>query len=303
MNAISARSASYRELKEGPLTRPHGLTRRLPVLAALLLLTSLLAGRPGQVAVPAVAATAMSGPAPLAITEGAPAREPLRAIYAGLAQTGEAPASGRYVHTRQQIWSALDTPEIKGGVTQEVQRWRAPDRSAHELRVTLPAPPAAVPTGAPVIRDFAAGTYPLEFERPSSMPEILAGQLTPAGVRLPGPEHYLRAISTMYKSHCLDSAQRAAVIRVLADVDGLAFHPGIVDRAGRPGVGVSVAGRRAGAPGQLQDLLVFNPTTGDLLSHEQVMQVSAAVSGVRKPVVVSYVLYLACDYTDQRPSS
>ncbi len=202
------------------------------------------------------------------------------------------------MHTTQQIWSAYDTPETKGGVVFQVQRWRAADRSARELRVVLPPQTQA----APIIRDFEPGEYPLGFERPSPLPEILAGQLVPPGKRHPGPEHYLRAISTMFKNHCLNKAQRAAVVRVLADTDGLAYHPGIVDRAGRPGVAVSFTGPGPQNEGELQDLLVFSPATGDLLSHEQVLHVNAARSEVRKAVVYSYVLYLACDYTDQRPT-
>ncbi|WP_203910340.1 hypothetical protein [Rhizocola hellebori] len=184
-------------------------------------------------------------------------------------------------------------------MTQEVQRWRATDRSAHELRVTLPSPSSA----APIIRDFAPGTYPLDFVRPSSLPEILAGQLARAGNRLPGPEHYLRAISNMFKNHCLDNAQRAAVVQILTDTDGLEFHGVVVDRAGRAGVAVSATSPSPVAGGELRDVLLFNPQTGDLLSHEQVLQVSRPGSAVRQAAVYSYVLYLACDYTDQRPSS
>jgi hypothetical protein len=283
--------------KGGPLTRLHGLARRWPALAALLL-TSLLAGPGGPAVVPAASA-AVPGPSPLAISDGVPAREPLRGMHAGLVKTGEAPASGRYIHTRQQIWSAHDTPEAKGGVAQEVQRWRAPDRSAHEQRVMLLPQPSATP----IIRGFEPGTFPLDFERPSPLPEILAGQLASAGKRLPGPEHYLRAIATMFKNHCLDNAQRAAVVKVLADTDGLVFHTGMVDRIGRAAVAVSVTSPSPAAGGELRDLLMFNPQTGALLSHEQVLQVSAPVSAVRQAVVYSYVLYLACDHTDQRPSS
>jgi hypothetical protein len=275
------------------LSPQHGLVRRWPALAALLL-ASLLSGPAGPVAVTAASASVL-GPSPTAIPEGTPAREALREIHAGLAKTGGAPAPGRYLHTRQQIWSAHDTPEAKSGVAHEVQRWRAADRSARELRVM---PPSATP----IIRDFAPGTYPLDFERPSPLPEILAGQLAQAARRLPGPEHYLRAISTMYKNHCLDNAQRAAVVRILADTDGLEFHPAIVDRLGRPGVAVS-ATSPSPVTGDLRDVLMFNPQTGDLLSHEQVLQVSRPGSAVRQAVVYSYVLYLACDYTDQRPSS
>jgi hypothetical protein len=197
------------------------------------------------------------------------------------------------------MWSAHDTPEAKGGVAQEVQRWRAADRSAHEKRVVLPSQPSAAPT----IRDFEPGTYPLDFERPSPLPEILAGQLAAAGKRMPGPEHYLRAIATMFKNHCLDNAQRAAVVKVLADTDGLVFHTGIVDRIGRAAVAVSVTSPSPTAGGELRDLLVFDPQTGALLSHEQVVQVNAPHSAARQAVVYSYVLYLDCDYTDQRPSS
>jgi hypothetical protein len=280
-----------------PLTRQHGLARRWPALAALLL-ASLLAGHPGPVAVPA-ASVAVLGPSPLAISEGVPAREPLRDIHAGLVKTGEAPASSRYIHTRQQIWSVHDTPEAKGGVAQEVQRWRATDRSARELRVTLPSEPSATP----IIRVFEPGTFPLDFERPSPLPEILAGQLASAGRRLPGPELYLRAIATMFKNHCLDNAQRAAVVRILADTDGLEFHTGIVDRASRAGVAVSATSPSPADGGEIRDVLVFNPQTGALLSHEQVLQVSTPRSAVRQAAAYSYVLYLACDYTEQGPSS
>ena len=135
------------------------------------------------------------------------------------------------------------------------------------------------------------------------MPEILAGQLASAGGPLPGPEHYLRAIATMFKNHCLDNAQRAAVVRILVDTDGLQFHPGVVDRAGRAGVAVSATSPSPAAGGELRDLLVFNPQTGALLSHEQVLHVSTPRSAARQSAVFSYVVYLACDYTDQRPSS
>lgn len=277
----------------------RALAKRWPLLAALLL-ASLIPGHPMPSSASATALTVAAGLRPLALGDGSPAREHLRALHAGLElPTGEVPAQGRYVHTTQQIWSARHTPEAAGGVAFEVQRWRAADRSARELRVVLPP---QIPA-AQIFRDFGPGEYPLGFERPSPLPEILAGQLVPPGKRHPGPEHYLRAISTMYQNHCLSNAQRAAVVRVLADTDGLQYHRAIVDRAGRPGVAVSFTGPSPHQEGQLQDVLVFHPATGDLLSHEQVLHVNAARSGVRTAVVYSYVLYLACDYTDQLPSA
>ena len=134
--------------------RPQrALVKRWPLLATLLL-TGLIPGPMPSSASTALTVTA--GPRPLDLGEGSPAREHLRALHAELsALTGPPPAQGRYVHTTQQIWSARDTSEAIGGLVVEVQRWRAADRSARELRVVLPPQNPA----APIIRDFEPGEY------------------------------------------------------------------------------------------------------------------------------------------------
>jgi hypothetical protein len=82
---------------------------------------------------------------------------------------------------------------------------------------------------------------------------------------------------------------------VLADTDGLTDRGEVTDRAGRRGVAFSVDSDA----GATRDIVVFDPATGQLLSYERVVLVSPPRTAVRAPAVVTYVLYLARDRTDQ----
>ncbi|MEK8108499.1 CU044_5270 family protein [Micromonospora sp. M12] len=74
-----------------------------------------------------------------------------------------------------------------------------------------------------------------------------------------------KEVSTLYARYVVPRAARAEILRVLADVPGFRWRGQVTDRAGRNGVAVTFDDREHDA----QSLLIFEPTTGELLAHER----------------------------------
>lgn len=260
-------------------------------------------GPVGLAAAPAVLGVQFPG-------EAGPAGPRLRELAQRIATLDEAPGSGRYTYLHLQSWS-LDTtsadPEVANAVVARDERlWWAADRSGRERVVVLPPQPAdaeraawldELPADAPERwrTDYRPGELAVVVDDPAADPALLAGQLSAHEPFDNGPQAVIRAVASLYRYHEMSPAVRAAALRVLGDTKGLVYRGSVVDRAGRTGVAVSVDS----AVGATRDMAVLDPDTGALLSYEQVALISPPRSAVRAPAVISYVLYLAHQRTDQ----
>src|SRR5262249_28600652 len=159
----------------------------------------------------------------------------------------------------------------------DIRRWEAADRSG--LGIDVENPPDYTLNGAdPNYRttddEFAHGhvkrtNYPAgnahsPIPGPAATePAALARQLAAADPIPDGSQATLRAVDELYTTHYVNQPARRAVLRVLADLDGLTYRLGATDRLGRAGVAVSLASRG------VQHTLLFDPTDGRLLASEQ----------------------------------
>jgi hypothetical protein len=301
------------------LGRPAMRLHRLAPVAAvalaaggLLLVNVLPPGAPGS---PAPVPVAM-GAAPAALhmqfpDQASPARPWLQQLAERTARLDEPVDAGRYTYLRTQSWSvestAADPHDANAVVARDERLWWAADRSGREEISTLPPQPGDAsradwldgpPPGSAGARahyNYRPGELAVVIDEPSTDPALLAGQLSAHEPFSNGPQAVIRAVASMYRYHEMSPALRAAVLHVLAETDGLMNRGRVVDRAGRVGVAVSVD-TDAGAT---RDLAVLDPATGTLLSYEQVALISPPRSAVRAPAVISYVLYLAHQRTDQ----
>jgi hypothetical protein len=243
--------------------------------------------------------------------QAAPARPRLQQLAEQAARSAEPAGAGRFTFIHTQTWSrdstATDPRSATAVVARDEQLWWTADRSGREEISTLPPQPGdelradwlSGPPREPDIErsryDYAPGELAIVVDTPPTDPALLAEQLSAHEPFSNGPQAVIRAVAAMYRYHEMTPALRAAVLQVLSDTDGLMYRGRVVDRAGRAGIAVSVDS----GGGATRDLAVLDPNTGRLLSYEQVALISPPGSAVRAPAVISYVLYLAHQRTDQ----
>ncbi|MFE4794389.1 CU044_5270 family protein [Streptomyces sp. NPDC056708] len=84
--------------------------------------------------------------------------------------------------------------------------------------------------------------------------------------------------------------QRAALLRTLKEVEGIVYRGQAKDRSGRTGEAFSVQSMYGGLP--TKHTLLFDSSTGQLLSYEEELTGSPGALKVKTPAVVLYVTYL-----------
>lgn len=105
------------------------------------------------------------------------------------------------------------------------------------------------------------------------------------------------AIQTAYGAQPLTPAVRAAMLRYLADTDGLTVSGKVTDRAGRQGIGFSVESDGAGLPARYT--MIIDPATGKLLGAERMLTKDAGKLNVPIPSVISYTVYISAEFTNK----
>ncbi|MEH1130152.1 CU044_5270 family protein [Micromonospora sp. CPCC 206061] len=218
--------------------------------------------------------------------------------------------SGRFEYVDVKLW-ALDLAAGGGRtavqiVPQREQKWRSADGTGRLSVATLPAEPpgtrsSGFPAGPPLatqVTEFSAGQFlPVVAEPvPTSVPALRAA-LYARQPQINGPQSALRAVADLYRSQVVSMSARIAVLRVLADVNGVLYRGHVTDRLGRAGTAISVDSTN-GTTGKNRDLLIFDDTTGQLLAHESLILIAPHQVHVKAPAVFSYILYLDQGYAD-----
>ncbi|MEV4706752.1 hypothetical protein [Actinoplanes sp. NPDC049316] len=231
---------------------------------------------------------ASSQPVAPSLTSGSPpasTHDALTRLAGSIVATPDDSATG-YTYHHQRLWSITTTGSpAPAGMREntpavfadDFRRWEAADGSG--LGIDVENPPdytfkAADPNYRTTDDEFAHGhttrtTYAAGNARSpisgpiATEPAALARQLAAFDPMPDGPQATLRAVDELYTSHYVPLPARQAVLRVLADLDGLSYHPVAADRLGRAGVAVSLVGRG------VQYTLMFDPTDGRLLASEQ----------------------------------
>lgn len=304
-------SAIRHAARRGKLRPGRWLRWATPLGAAVVALIVLATGktpltRPAPDGHPAI--ETFTAPAPLSLQltdQPEPARDRLQHLADTIAATPDPAPSGRYGHIHTQRWPAdTGTPPPGQLLAADDELWTTPQRTAHVRTTVLPPQPAgrvlaawitSPPAGQPHRTDYQPGELAALALVPSTEPAILAGQLAGSVSGPRSPDVTLGAVATMNRYHVLGARQRAAILQVLADTDGLDLRGQVTDRAGRSGIAVSVDNTADAT----RDLAVFDADSGALLSYERIAMVTNARSPVRAATVLSYVLYLAAEWTNQ----
>ncbi len=114
-----------------------------------------------------------------------------------------------------------------------------------------------------------------------------------------GVDAVFSAITDLYRVAAPQPAVRAAVLQILAGQPQVREEGEVTDRLGRRGVGFSALLTGGGLP--TKTTLVFDPSSGDLLSREQMLTKSAGKLNVPIPSVISYVVYSGHVYVASGP--
>lgn len=110
-----------------------------------------------------------------------------------------------------------------------------------------------------------------------------------------GPLGASQAVHDLVTQRVLSPRQRAALLRLLADLPEVAVTGEVVDRAGRPGVAFSADSAAGGLPTRYT--FIVDPVSGQLLGQEETLTESAGKLNVPVPSVIEYDAYLVSQDT------
>jgi hypothetical protein len=135
----------------------------------------------------------------------------------------------------------------------------------------------------------------------STDPRVLARQLEIAHSPTIGPVGQFVALRDLALQQPIPQSIESTALRVLADNPDVSYDGSVVDRAGRPGLAVSLTSAYSGVPTRYA--LIFD-RTGRLLWEEETLIGDPRKLNVRSPSVIGYTTFLASGdvaTTDTRP--
>ncbi|WP_327304867.1 CU044_5270 family protein [Streptomyces sp. NBC_01298] len=240
-------------------------------------------------------------------TSGKSAKTVLEEVARSAEAGSRESVDGQDLYFKHEMWALstrIDGVQVTSAIIPEVREtWRKPDGSAKWKAKTK----------APVFENDAqrrvwegsgsAGKTPETWSGtsdPADMSQLRnkPAPIDPAGMtrwlsvnyESFGPGQLFDSISERNLSSLFSPQQRAAVLRVLADTEGIAYRGEATDRAGRPGVSFSVDSDYGGLP--VKHTLIFDARNGKLLAYEEELTTSAGSLNVSVPSVILYVNYL-----------
>ncbi|HEY5428985.1 MAG TPA: CU044_5270 family protein [Solirubrobacteraceae bacterium] len=140
-------------------------------------------------------------------------------------------------------------------------------------------------------QDAGAGPRRLRL---STIPAVIAHQLDIGHPRTIGPVERFVSLTDLALNQPISPRAQSAILRVLAGSPGLIDSGKVTDRAGRPGVAVSLDSAYSGLPTRYT--LIFNPDTSSLLGEEQTLLGNPGKLHVPPKSVIAYTAFLASDY-------
>ncbi|MEU1215608.1 hypothetical protein ABZ424_24980 [Streptomyces sp. NPDC005790] len=93
----------------------------------------------------------------------------------------------------------------------------------------------------------------------------------------------------------LTPQQVAGVLRALATFEGVEYNGTVEDRSGRSGASFSVESAFGGLPNK--QTVIFDPLTGKLLAHEEMLTKDPGELNVKIPSVIDYTTHMKSGYT------
>lgn len=260
---------------------------------------------------PAYAAT----PPPLAFDRAAgrvPAAERLHQLAATAERTPDTGSTNRSIEhlyiAGWSLYSLVDGRRTNSAVVPvQQQSWRRADDSGRiEQRYAAPifasdahraawweeGSPGA-DTGWRTV-DYPPGLFPGRWRgRPPADAAALAAWLRHGAPGAADGSAGLTAVADLLRERVLTGAERAVVLRFLAQIPGLAAAGDVVDRAGRAGEAFTLRSDSSGLPTDYT--VIVDPDDGRVLAFEQMLTTSAGRLNVRVPAVVGYQTYLTAE--------
>jgi hypothetical protein len=205
--------------------------------------------------------------------------------------------SGWYLGTR------VDGDNVKSAVfTTTTETWRHPDGSGRQKTTVDYDEPSGLSMRNRLknkLSEWRAEEHDdivgpgsiaaMYSQEPSTDAGILRRQIAESHPENLGVTEVLVGVGDLYRERPLDGAQRAAVLRMLAEERDLYFLGEIKDRLGRPGLGFAADSTGPGLPTRYE--VMFDPSSGQLLDAEQILTSSAGALNVPIPSVLSYTLF------------
>ncbi|RSM42199.1 hypothetical protein DMB66_54955 [Actinoplanes sp. ATCC 53533] len=130
---------------------------------------------------------------------------------------------------------------------------------------------------------------------------VLARVLDAVDPTRTGPEATIIDVQDLYGSRYVPLPARAAVLRMLAGIPGLAFHERVTDRLGRTGLAISLDTDTRDAPA-LRHRLTFDPETGQLLAYQQDLTAHEPDLKVPAGRIFYYRLFIDQHRSNTRPA-
>ncbi|MEQ4304696.1 CU044_5270 family protein [Plantactinospora sp. B6F1] len=192
-------------------------------------------------------------------------------------------------------------------VPQEWRSWRTDDDAGRRIKRALPPTFRSdaerrkwLADGGSVgpseeVTDYRSGEFRRGWRGAVPADESVRGWLTAAGSEHDAPVQYLEDVAELAGVRLLGPAQRAAALRLLADLPGMTVAGTVVDRAGRTGEAFAMTSDVHGLPTEYT--IIIDPRTGVFLGYEEVLTTSAGKLNVPIPAVISYRSYLGAEYT------
>jgi hypothetical protein len=256
----------------------------------------------GTASQPALALT----PAPLVYhPSNRPAADVLQDIANRVAHLPDnRPAPWKTEHFVWDSWSLstrIDNIQVTSAVIPEHREtWQKPDGSVRWKSSTLPPEfqssdqrkiwEDAGALGRSPQESTGSGDASILTEPPSTVEGMRAWLAN--GQRM-GPGLLYEVVPERFQDHVFSPAQRAALLRVIADAKGIVYTGKIKDRAGRTGEAFSLTGRFGGLPNKRT--LIFDPRTGNLLADEEQILDNAGKLNVKPYSVIGYMTFVKSD--------
>lgn len=255
----------------------------------------------------------------IAFAPGKDARPDLLALSAAAASSKSISENGpvQYVQTDNWFVSREDSEKVSTSelVPTVVQSWLAPDGSqtivettGRRLRVDgrglTPAPRSSSaradqefpPGSADAKRIANLGTTSTAVRR-----ELIqtAGCERDASSTSRAQCLY-QEITGLFNQYVIPPKVASLFWQLLADEPGFRSLGSVTDRAGRPGIGISVIS--SDAP-EFRSVLVISPSTGQLLGTEVILIKTNTELGLKAPAINSFSAILAAEYMPTRPEA
>jgi hypothetical protein len=151
---------------------------------------------------------------------------------------------------------------------------------------------SATALGPQTERDAGSGGPPRLLL--STVPAVVAHELDLGHPTRIGPVERFVSLTDLALDQPIPPRAQSAILRVLARSPGLIDSGEVTDRAGRPGVAVSLDSAYSGLPTRYT--LIFNPASGSLLGEEETLLGSAGKLDVRAKSLIAYTVFLASGY-------